>query len=260
MSCRQRYRLALAALGALCASAAMPALAQSLPSDPPGEHDIALMGTIPIYWGERAELAELLAPQGKPHWARTAIEEQYRLRPLDYLSADALRGHRRLLLAQPRGLSAEENVALDAWVRAGGRLLLFADPMMTSHSNFPIGDRRRPQDVALLSPILAHWGLELLFDETRHEGLHLRESVPPGIRVELAGELVLRGQQGECALLGEGILAECHLGEGAALILADAALLDDQHGDATAFGWLLVRIFGNRVPPPATLTDSKVNN
>lgn len=47
-----------------------------------------------------------------------------------------------------------ENVALDDWVRAGGARALFADPLLTFNSRFSIGDRRRPQDVATLSPIL----------------------------------------------------------------------------------------------------------
>ena len=70
------------------------------------------------------------------------------------------------MMIQPRPLSPQENVALDNWVAAGGRLLLFADPALTEDSAFAIGDRRRPQDVVLLSPILARWGLELELTRT----------------------------------------------------------------------------------------------
>ena len=60
-------------------------------------------------------------------------------------------------------------------MRGGGRVLLFADPMLTRHSAFALGDRRRPQDVVLLSPILARWRLELQFDES-----HLFDSLVSG--------------------------------------------------------------------------------
>ena len=81
----------------------------------------------------------------------------------------------RLLLAQPRALSGPENVALDAWVRGGGHLLLFADPMMTGESRFGIGDRQRPQDVILLSPILNRWCRDPQFDQNQPQWPDLRE-------------------------------------------------------------------------------------
>jgi len=248
--------LALAALLAL-----MPATgwAEALATDPPAERDLALMGTIPIYWGEADGFSDLLAGEAHGHWARGVIEQDYRLRPLDYLSAEALAGYRRLLLAQPRGLSAEENVALDAWVRGGGRLLLFADPMMTGHSDFALGDRRRPQDVALLSPILAHWGLELHFDAAQAAGRRIGEILPPdaeaqapaGVSVDLPGRLAPLDEGGNCTLLGEGLAAECRLGGGVALIVADAALLDIEPADEDAMPALLGlmrRIYGESVP------------
>ena len=239
---------------------AAPLAAQDLPRDPPGAGDLAVMGTIPIYWGEHGEFSDLLSGgEGSGHWARPVIEQTYRLRPLDYLSAEALRGHTRLLLAQPRGLSAEENVALDAWVRGGGRLLLFADPLMTGHSEFALGDRRRPQDTALLSPILGHWGLELRFNETQGEGRQLRvqtgDGVPPALPVDQAGHFAMLGTASECALLGEGLIAECRLGSGFAVIVADAALLDSDAPDddaLSAFTALLQRISGNHVPLPVS--------
>jgi len=240
-----------------------PLAAQDLPRDPPGAGDLAVMGTIPIYWGERGEFADLLSADDHGHWARPVIEQTYRLRPLDYLSAPALQGYSRLLLAQPRGLSAEENVALDAWVRGGGQLLLFADPLMTGHSDFALGDRRRPQDTAMLSPILAHWGLELRFDEAQGAGRQMRaqvqaetgDGVPLAVPTEQAGHFAKLGAANECALLGEGLIAECRLGSGFAVIVADAALLDsDAPDDASlgAFAALLQRLSGNRVPLPAS--------
>jgi len=191
------------------------------------------MGTIPIYWGEvDGGLEALISGAVDPHWARAQLERQFELWPLDYLTAQALAPFKLLLMAQPRGLTPEENVALDNWVRTGGRLLLLADPVMTGHSHYPLGDRRRPQDTALLSPILAHWGLEMLFDADQAHGLEVREYVGGGgamrIPAALPGRLSKRDSDARCTLYADEIMAFCSIGEGRVVILADAAILDHE--------------------------------
>jgi hypothetical protein len=204
--------------------------------------ELGLMGTIPLYWGEEAAFGDALSGQATRHWARAQLEARYTLHPLDTLSADSLAGIDFLLLAQPRALSGPENVALDAWVRGGGRLLLFADPLLTGESRFPIGDRRRPQGAILLSPILGHWGLRLEFDDSRAEGVALAEGRIP---VNLPGAFV---SQGDCAVESDGLIARCALGQGRVLAVADAAVLDlyESHAAApSALDWLIGESFGD---------------
>lgn len=212
------FQFALGCLALLSASAAMAQA--NVPQRPP----LALMGTVPIYWGESEGFEDLLTTPA--HWARPLLERHFELVPLDFLTAEALAPHRQLLMAQPRGLAAEENVALDDWVRGGGFLLLFADPMMTGRSRYPLGDRRRPQDVALLSPILAHWGLELQFDEGQAAGLRFFQLEGAAMPVNLPGALAARGQGEDCEIPPEPTMAFCTIGAGAVLIFADAAVLD----------------------------------
>ena len=228
---------------------------EAAPPDVPELPELGLMGTVPLYWGESGDFGELLAGDGTPHWARAALEEKYRLRPLDQLDAESLGGLNFLLLAQPRALSPAENVALDTWVRQGGYLLLFADPMLTGESRFPIGDRRRPQDTVLLSPILRHWGLELEFDEERPEGFSLMSVYGTGmpIPVNLPGNFAPMTVASGCENMGESMLARCPVGAGQIIVLADAAVLDlhEPHpAAAPALEWLLVQSFppsrGNR--------------
>jgi hypothetical protein len=187
---------------------------------------LGLMGTIPIYWGEAPQLGDLIGGGSEAHWARADLERQYELRPIAYLDEAALAGLDHLLLAQPRPLSGEENVALDAWVRAGGQLLLFADPMMTGHSEFALGDRRRPQDVILLSPILNHWGLGLEFVEDQPLGTRTAQHGELALPVNLPGRFALAEGGEQCVLAAEGVLARCAVGSGRATVVADAALLD----------------------------------
>lgn len=188
------------------------------------------MSTLPIYWGEAAAFGDLLSKDTKPGWVRNALEGRFRLTPIDTLEEQAIVPFDTLLLAQPRALSGPENVALDAWVRKGGRLLVFADPMLTAHSSFAIGDRRRPQDVILLSPILSHWGLTLTFDEDQAEGERTGKVGELAIPLNLPGAFTASPDQG-CKIIGT-VLAQCRIGEGRVTVLADAAILEDPEGEA----------------------------
>lgn len=134
----------------------------------------------------------------------------------------------RLLVAQPRGLTAADNVALDAWVRDGGRLLLVLDPLITDHSAYHIGDKRRFNDVALLPPLLERWGLSMNYSE----GVPAQEMQFKGVAIpaEEFGELSLTEGEADCTILANGLIAECVRGSGQALIVADAAFLSQEHG------------------------------
>lgn len=215
-----------------------------------GLPDLSVMGTIPLYWGEAGEIDDLLQGRAQPHWARAVLEKRHTLHPIGLLDRAGLQDQQYLLLAQPRALAAAENVALDDWVRGGGRLLLFADPMMTGESRFSLGDRRRPQDVALLSPILARWGLRLEFVDDQPPGVRLGEIAGQAVPVNLPGRLVLVTGAPEngvaCTLEAAGLAASCAIGRGRVLVLADAAVLDLHHPDplaAAALDGLIVRAF-----------------
>ncbi|MFP5396572.1 MAG: ABC transporter [Alphaproteobacteria bacterium] len=209
---------------------------------------VALFTTLPILWADSPDLAASLSPRAQSHWARDLLAERGAIEPLDLLTDDSLRGTRRLLMAQPRVLTPQENVELDNWVREGGRLLLLADPALTEDSAFPLGDPRRPQAIVLLSPILSRWGLELRFDDRQSLGRHARDVMGVAIPVNLPGQLVTRGQD-NCRLWGEGLAATCAVGKGRIVVVADAAALerDDPSGQGRkALSWLLDAAFAAR--------------
>lgn len=202
---------------------------------------LGLMSSLPLYWGEGgAEFGAVLG-NSETGWVRPALEQRFRLTPLDALDAEGLRDLRFLLLAQPRPLAPAENVALDDWVRRGGRLLLFADPALTRHSRFPIGDPRRPQDSALLSPILARWGLELLFDDAQPPGPRTIEAGSAPLVVDLAGSLRPTARS-SCVIEGNGVVAQCRIGRGRVIVVGDAAVFDAQEHSAMLDA-LLARAF-----------------
>lgn len=215
---------------------------------PPGQEIIGLYSSLPIAWGESEDIRGFLADDAAPHWVLEALRAQGRVVPLDTLANAQgvlpLPSDGVVVLAQPRPLTAQENVALDAWVRGGGRVLLFADPMLTAHSLFGPGDPRRPQDMAMLSPILGRWGLELLFDDTQDAG----ERWENGIPVNLPGRFQVLGKSGagksggavgkagdvaaNCRIESRDLIADCTSGKGRILALADAALLENPEESA----------------------------
>ncbi len=150
------------------------------------------------------------------------LEEGRHLVPLDTLLHPG--GLADLVIAQPRPLEPAENVALDAWVRGGGHLLLFADPLLTLESRFPLGDPRRPADTMLLGPILTHWGLVL------HDEGTTRETAGAPFSVRSPGALDLLPGTTTCRIEQAGLMAKCRIGKGFVLIVADAALLEPASG------------------------------
>lgn len=152
--------------------------------------------------------------------AATFLRERYILKPIDLPSQ--LPNGAVLLAAQPRALPAEELVALDGWVRNGGKLLLLADPLLEWPSERALGDRlRRPVSFADTG-LLANWGLRL--DAPERRGPHRTPGDMGNVDSLSPGRLVKIG--GECSPDPDGITAHCQLGRGIAHIVADADWLN----------------------------------
>jgi len=200
--------------------------------------EVGLMSGLPLYRTLDAGIAEMARGEDEMPWARRVLESRYRLVPLDTLSpipslvpddpdTDPLSGLDRIAIIQPRGISPADNVALDDWVRGGGRLLLALDPMLTGDYDLPLGDPRRPNTTALIPPVVARWGLEMVFDGTQLATVR-SESYPGGmLPLALAGELrALADENGSCRFEASGALARCAIGSGQVVLLADAAVFE----------------------------------
>jgi hypothetical protein len=126
-----------------------------------------------------------------------------------------------LLAAQPQALTAERLVALDAWVRDGGRLVLLADPFLRFASMRPLGDRFRPPLRFADTGLLAHWGLML--DPEVDNGLEAVETdLGRGIKLQASGLGSLTRAGGNCTLSPTRVVARCRIGKGYAIVVADA--------------------------------------
>ena len=193
------------------------------------------MTSLPILWPETSDLGELLGGNSEPHWVLVALQKRGGVIPVDSLmppggsfpvGTDTI-----LVIAQPYPLAPQENVALDDWVHGGGRVLLFADPMLTAESAFALGDRRRPQDVIILTPILKRWGLEMLYDPEQAPAARTAKVDGLDYPVNLAGSFELLPESNACKTESDGLIADCRIGKGHVIAIADAALLEEAEVD-----------------------------
>ena len=247
---------ALIAAGLLAAGCAGPSQASP---EIEGER-FGLMTSLPIYRAPQASVADALAGAGagQPHWLRAELEARNRLDPLDTLDAGNLADTDILLLIQPRALTPAENVALDQWVREGGRVVLVADPMLESEPRFALGDPRNPQAIAVTGAILARWGLVLQpgkYGDGAERQVSIGESA---FAVSHGGSFALRtpagGDPADCALRYENLVAVCAIGEGSAVLLADATPFERtaDSGDGAGNLRALLGMLGDGVHAPGT--------
>lgn len=201
------------------------------PADNGPKPALGLMSTLPLQWSEGGIEADL-SDDAQPHPAFARLSRNYDVQPLDNLNEVAKQP--LLLLAQPRAFSPIELVQLDRWVRKGGRLLILADPALQWGSLYPLGDKRRPLFTSMLSPLFEHWGVELVLPIVDAEPMAIRKIGDLSIRTQTPGEWlkIARIDSGECAISQQGLLADCRIGKGRAILVADADLLDPPYWEA----------------------------
>jgi len=181
---------------------------------------LLLLSSLPLVFGESFSV------NGGSR-ALSALQTRYRVVPISVTdSADLARG-RLLLMAHPLAQPAEDLVALDAWVRRGGRVLLLADPALDWPSSRPLGDPLRPPPMFMDTGLLAHWGLRL--DAPDERGPQTRRLGGRQVMTVSPGHL-----SGKCAVSADGLVAACRVGQGRASIIADADFLNVEALDGPA--------------------------
>lgn len=210
--------LGLIAMAALAAIALWLVSARAgpapLPPRPPKERPTLLLITsLPLVFGEDFSL------RGNGSPALRALETRYRVETISTSDRAELAKGQLLLMAQPLAQPAEDLVALDSWVRSGGRLLLLADPRLEWPSKRPLGDPLRPAPMFMDTGLLAHWGLRL--DAPDELGRSPRELGGFEVVTDSPGLLA-----GKCRVSADRLVATCAVGRGTATVVADADFLD----------------------------------
>jgi hypothetical protein len=185
-------------------------------SSGPGRSNLHVITGLPLFFAEGFTL------DGKKSPILARLEQEFAVMPVD--GPDQLSAAGLLLAAQPRALTAERLVALDKWVRAGGRLLLLADPWLTWNSELPLGDPGRPPVEYADTGLLRHWGLML--EKPAPPALERIDRALGGklIKVSAPGSLIAKAKT--CTVAADAFVAHCRLGRGTAVVVADADLLN----------------------------------
>lgn len=188
---------------------------------------IAMMTDLPLVWGDGG-MEALLAGTARSAGAYRLLARAASVRPLDMIAAGDLPGLDLLILAQPRMLDPHELVRIDAWVRNGGRALVFADPALHWASDTRTGERR-PPGMSMIAPLTDHWGLEIA---AARPGWRIVRETGDGMlfgagRIIVRDPGMIRAGPG-CHVTAEGLIATCRIGRGTAIVVADADLWNDE--------------------------------
>lgn len=182
-----------------------------------GRPVVHLITGLPLYFIEGFTL------DGEKSPVVARLEQDFEIVPVD--GPEQVPPGAVLFAAQPRAMTAERLVALDKWVRNGGRLLLLADPWLTWGSEAPFGsDPGRPPIEFADTGLLNHWGLTLEKRQNTEAERIDRQLGGHPIKVSAPGSLTASGES--CVVAPDGFVARCRLGRGTALVVADADLLN----------------------------------
>jgi len=214
-----RGRALLAGASAILAALAIVVVTRGdavkpMPPRPPGQRPtLLLLTSLPLVFGEDFSLRE------NGSLALSALQRRYRVEPISVTDQGELAKGGLLFMAHPLAQPAEDLVALDQWVRGGGRVLLLADPMLEWPSKRPLGDPLRPPPMFLDTGLLSHWGLRL--DAPGERGPRVEKLGRYDVTTLSPGELF-----GSCSISPDRLVAKCRIGKGRATVVADADLLD----------------------------------
>lgn len=179
---------------------------------------LLLFTSLPILFSEQFSLDQ---PGSK---ALEALQSRYTVVPISVTDEAELAKGGLLLMAQPPAQAPEYLVALDEWVRRGGRVMLLADPMLEWPSERPLGHPLRPPPMFVNTGLLGHWGLRL--DAPDERGPKLQRLGGYEVMTASPGRLA-----GRCKLSADALVADCAIGRGTAIVIADADIIGLEHLD-----------------------------
>ncbi|MCM8557577.1 hypothetical protein [Sphingomicrobium sediminis] len=198
--------------------------------------ELLLLSSLPVAFSGGGDLLDTGSP------LMSLLQSEYRVETIAVADQASLEGHDLILMAHPAAQPAEALVDFDNWVRAGGKVVLLADPRLEYESGQPLGAPLAPPPFFADTGLLGRWGVRL----TGPEALGAF-AVPVGERLVYArapGRFAVE-DGGRCSLEAEGFIALCDVGEGQALLVADADFVmeEGEIGDsnrALLVGWMNV--------------------
>lgn len=220
---------------------------------PPGAAAVTLITGLPLRWANGGDIAATIAHGTADDPALDWLEAMGPVALVDSLVDHVPPPGGTLLLAHPRALAPQELVAIDAFVRGGGRAVILADALSGWPTHHPLGDPRNPPVTSLLTPLLDHWGVTLSAAPVGETRAHAADVEGARLRLFSAGRF--DALPSECRAFAERRIASCAIGQGSVWLVGDADLLfaplwqplvtgAPHLRRADTMDWLAVRLWG----------------
>ena len=178
---------------------------------------------LPLRWSAGEGIAAMIAEGTNDDPALARLMEAGPVSLVDSLADHVPPPGGTLLIAHPRALAPQELVAIDAFVRGGGRAVVLADALSGWPARHPLGDPRNPPVTSLLTPLLDHWGVTL-GAAPGDEGAALPADID-GARLSLFSAGRFDQLPTACRAFADRHVARCSIGAGEVWLVGDADLI-----------------------------------
>lgn len=188
-----------------------------------GAPAVTMLTGLPLRWSASRDIAAMIAEGANddPALARLAAAGPVSL--VDSLADHVPPPGGTLLIAHPRALAPQELVAIDSFVRGGGRAVVLADALSGWPARHPLGDPRNAPITSLLTPLLDHWGV-ILGAAPAAESKPLSVDVD-GARLRLFSAGRFDSLPPQCEVYADRRAARCRIAQGEVWLIGDADLL-----------------------------------
>ena len=189
-------------------------------ADAPGA---TMLTGLPLRWSGSGDIAAIISDGAGDDPALIGLEAMGPVALVDSLVDPVPPPGGRLLIAHPRALAPQELVAIDAFVRGGGKAVVLADALSGWPAPHPLGDPRNPPVTSLLTPLLDHWGVTLGAAPT--DDNYVSAADVDGARIRLSSAGAFERLPPTCRSFADRRIAQCPIGAGEAWLVGDADLL-----------------------------------
>lgn len=184
---------------------------------------VTMLTGLPLRWSAGEGIAAMIAEGTNDDPALARLMAAGPVSLVDSLADHVPPPGGTLLIAHPRALAPQELVAIDAFVRGGGRAVVLADALSGWPARHPLGDPRNPPVTSLLTPLLDHWGVTL-GAAPAGEGAALPADID-GARLRLFSGGRFDRLPTACRAFADRHVARCSIGAGEVWLVGDADLV-----------------------------------